>query len=386
MKTKNIVIVSLSFLLAVILCFGAITTSIAKAENENLKIQAKSALLMDYNTGTVVFEQNAKEHLPIASMVKIMTLLIAFEHIDSGTLSLNSDIIASETATSMGGSQAFLDTNNSYKTSELIKSIIVASANDSCVAIAEQIAGSVDGFVELMNKKAASLKMDDTHFVNCTGLPAPGQYSCAADVAVMTQKLLSHKDYYEFSNVWMFDFKHPSGRITALTNTNKLIKAYDGCDGGKTGFTTEAKSCLSATAKRGNTRLISVVVGAENSKIRNGENAKLFNYGFANYETKHIVKENQILSEGRYVNLGKKDLVEIKPMQDFYYFARKANDKIEITENIGELNAPLKCGDIVGSLDIVVNGKTVGSVDVTVCEDVGKIGFIDIIDKVIEKW
>ena len=297
-------------------------------QSQNLKVNARSGLLMDYDTGTVVFEQNSKDRMPIASMVKIMTLLITFEEMENGNHTLDTDIVASENATSMGGSQAFLDTGSTYKLGELIKSIVVGSANDSCVAVAEHISGDVTSFVARMNEKAASLNMENTNFVNCTGLPAPNQYCCAHDVGIMTRAMLSHPEFYDFSTVWMFDFKHPSGRVTQLSNTNKLIRAYEGCDGGKTGFTNEAMYCLSATAKRGTTRLISVVMGAETSKIRNGENAKLFNYGFANYETRRIVTKGTQTEGDFAVEKGKVKTVKGVAADDFYSFVKK-NSKAE---------------------------------------------------------
>ena len=209
---------------------------VATAE-EPLAAKAKAAVLMDAESGTIITEKNPTERVPIASMVKIMTLNIAFEEIEAGRLGYDDDVTASEYATSMGGSQAFLDTGSTYKVGELIKSIVVASANDSCVAIAEHISGSVPAFVERMNSTAGAWGMENTNFVNCTGLPAPNGYSSAGDAAIMFRRLIGHKDFFEFANVWMFDFVHPSGRVTQLSNTNKLVRFYEGCDGGKTGFT-----------------------------------------------------------------------------------------------------------------------------------------------------
>ncbi len=360
----------------------------APAEQEQgLKVNAKSGLLMDYNTGTVVFEQNSKDRMPIASMVKIMTLLITFEELDAGNLTLDTDIAASENATSMGGSQAFLDTGSSYKLEELIKSIVVGSANDSCVAVAEHISGDVTSFVSRMNEKAAALGMENTNFVNCTGLPAPNQYCCAFDVGLMTREMLSHPQFYNFSTVWMFDFKHPSGRVTQLSNTNKLIRAYEGCDGGKTGFTNEAMYCLSATAKRGNTRLISVVMGAETSKIRNGENAKLFNYGFANYETRQLVTKGALTESDFSVEKGKVKTVKGIAKDDFYSFVKK-NSKSEVVleECVEKICAPVAAGDKIGDLKVIVDGVEIGSVDLLSESDSPKIGYLDILDDVIARW
>ncbi|MCL2797950.1 MAG: D-alanyl-D-alanine carboxypeptidase, partial [Firmicutes bacterium] len=255
-KIRSLVALAIAVLLgAALLCGAALKAVYADSASANagekLAVSARSALLVDYHTGTVVYEYNPTQHLPIASMVKIMTLGIIFDEIEKGGISFDTDVTASANAGAMGGSQAFLDANATYKAGELIKSIIVASANDSCVAMAEHIAGSTEEFVTRMNDKAAALGMSDTHFVNCTGLPAPGAYSCARDVGTMTRELLRHDGFYQFSTVWMFDFVHPGGRFTSLSNTNKLLKGYAGCDGGKTGFTTEAMYCLSATAKRG---------------------------------------------------------------------------------------------------------------------------------------
>ncbi len=392
MKTlKKAVLSAIAVLLLGVIAF---TTAVnvgafaaPKEQEQSLKVNAKSGLLMDFNTGTVVFEQNSKDRMPIASMVKIMTLLLTFEEIDAGNLTLDTDIVASENATSMGGSQAFLDTGSSYKLEELIKSIVVGSANDSCVAVAEHISGDVTSFVERMNEKAAALGMENTNFVNCTGLPAPNQYCCAHDVGLMTREMLSHKQFYDFSTVWMFDFKHPSGRVTQLSNTNKLIRAYEGCDGGKTGFTNEAMYCLSATAKRGNTRLISVVMGAETSKIRNGENAKLFNYGFANYETRLLVAKGAQTTGDYEVNKGKVKTVKGVAKNDLYSFVKK-NSKAEVVieECVDPISAPLTAGDKIGTLKVTVDGAEIGTVDLLSESDSAKVGYLDILDDVIARW
>ena len=366
---------------------GAFAAPEQSGQAQALSVNAKSGLLMDYDTGTVVFEQNATDRMPIASMVKIMTLLITFEEIDAGNLTLDDDIVASENATSMGGSQAFLDTGSSYKLGELIKSIVVGSANDSCVAVAEHICGDVSSFVARMNEKAALLGMENTNFVNCTGLPAPNQYCCARDVGVMTREMLSHKQFYDFSTIWMFDFAHPSGRVTQLSNTNKLIRAYEGCDGGKTGFTNEAMYCLSATAKRGNTRLISVVMGAQTSKIRNGENAKLFNYGFANYETRKIVEKGTVTETEFAVEKGKVKTVKGVAGDDFYSFVKKNAPKdVVLEECVEKISAPVNAGDKIGVIKILSNGTEIGEVDLLSEAASDKIGYLDILDDMIEKW
>jgi len=351
-----------------------------------LSVKAKSALLIDYHTGTVVYEYNPAAHMPIASMVKIMTLNIIFDEIEKGSLSLDADITASANAGAMGGSQAFLDANATYKAGELIKTVIVASANDSCVALAEHISGSVEEFVARMNEKAAALGMRDTHFANCTGLPAPGAYSCARDVAAMTRELLKHEGFYQYSTVWMFDFVHPGGRVTELSNTNKLLKAYEGCDGGKTGFTSEAMYCLSATAKRGGTRLVSVVMGAATSKERNAENAKLFNYGFANYETRQLVAKGESLADPARVQKGKEDFVNVCPAADLYYFGKKGKRDVAFEPAVSPLTAPVAMGQAAGELIVKLDGAEIGRVPLTAEKDVGKKTYLDIVGDVIGAW
>ena len=359
----------------------------ALTESGALSTQARAAILLDYNTGTVIYESNELNRQPIASMVKIMTLLLAFEEADAGRLDYDSEIAVSENASSMGGSQAFLDAGSNYKVTELLQSIVVASANDSCVAIAEHISGSVESFVEKMKARAAELGMENTKFVNCTGLPAEGQYCCARDVATMARELFSHEKFFEYSGVWMYDFAHPSGRTTRLTNTNKLIRAYEGCDGGKTGFTNEAMSCLAATAKRGDTRLVSVVVGAADSKKRNAEICKLFNYGFANYETKEVVKAGDKLEAPVFVDGGKTDCVDGVYAKSYFVFDKKpAASEYKISISIDSVKAPVCTGDVIGKAIITRGEETVGEVEIVSAADVEKKGYIDIVDEFISKW
>lgn len=385
MKNKNLfVAILLAFTFLISGLIGA--SSIAFAE-EAVSYNCKAALLMDADTGKTVFQKNQTERLQIASMVKIMTLNLIFEEIESGNINYDTEVIASQYSTSMGGSQAFLDANNSYKASELIKSIIVGSANDSCVAMAEHISGSVSAFVGRMNDKAEKLGMKNTYFVNCTGLPAPNQYSCAEDVAIMTRELIKHKGFFDFSKIWMFDFVHPSGRVTQLSNTNKLVRFYDGCDGGKTGFTSEALSCLSATAKRGDTRLLCVVIGAPDSKTRNAEVSKLLNYGFANFETKTFMRGGEVLEDRINVTNGKQQDVGCVVGQDVVLFGKKGEFKDCVVEKeFYDCSAPLRAGDKIGELKVLKDGELLASSDILADNDVDKKGFMDIVDEMIDKW
>ena len=380
-------VTALAVALAVFLPFVSAIPS-ANAETAELKLAATSraALLMDCDTGAVIFEKNVSDHLPIASMVKIMTLGLCFDEIEKREIPLDTMVTASENAASMGGSQAFLDANADYRLDELLKSIVVASANDSCVAVAEYLYGSVDAFVAEMNNRAAEWGMTDTSFVNCTGLPKDGQYCCAKDVAVMFKKLIKHEKFFEYAGVWMYDFEHPDGRVTGLTNTNKLIKFYDGCDGGKTGYTDAARSCITVTAKRGDTRLVCVTIGAENSKTRNKEVSEMLNYGFSNYKTIRAVKCGDVM--GNYdVTGGKTDCISVGAADDFSLFV-KSGDKcdIELKPVIDGLKAPISAGDVVGKIIIEVNGEERGSVDAIALDGCEKKGYTQILEEFFENW
>ena len=240
-------------LLSIIVCFSLITTlnltkNYVSAEEP---IKSKSAYLYDFNTKTEIYAHNENKRLPIASMTKIMLLDLVYENLDNGNISLDEEVTVSENASKMGGSQVFLESGFNYKIGDLIKSITVASANDASVAMAERLYGSEEECVIKMNEKANSLGLKNTQFVNCTGLPKPMQYSSAKDITLIFADLITHKTYFDYSKIWMDKIEH-SKNHTEISNTNKLVRFYDGCDGGKTGFTNEAGFCLTATAKRGN--------------------------------------------------------------------------------------------------------------------------------------
>lgn len=392
MKRKIKIIISLT-VLSILTAFYFLKTGAAFAlENVEQKkpfdIKAKAAYLCDYDTKTVIYAYNENARLPIASMVKIMTLILCYEHLDSGAMTMDDLVTVSENAASMGGSQAFLGAGSQYKVSDLLKSIVVASANDSCVAMAEHICGSVEAFVQKMNEKAKELNLQNTNFVNCTGLPAEGAYSCAKDVSMMLCELIKHKEYFMHSKIWMDKIVHKGGRETELTNTNKLSRFYEGCDGGKTGYTTEALHCLSATAKRNNLRLISTVIGAPDSKTRFAEVSKLFNYGFANYENKVIVSSQNALDQGVEVIRGKKKLVQAKPEQDITIFKARAEElkSVEVKQENYKVRAPLKQGDVVGKITVYYDGQPYKTVNIIACEDVARKGYKDNIRDMFKHW
>lgn len=338
----------------------------AASAEDVLDVGCKSAYVCDFDTQTCVYAENENVRLPIASMCKIMTLLLTFEAVDSGELSYDEAVCVSKRASSMGGSQVFLDTGLSYRAEDLMRSVAVCSANDSCVALSERVAGSEEAFVSRMNERARELGADNTLFANCTGLPKDPQYSCAKDVAMMLGELLKHEKYYEFCKVWNEDFRHPDGRTTQMTNTNKLIRAYQGCDGGKTGFTNEAGFCLAATAKRGDMRVVSVVIGAESSKIRNKGVSDCFNYCFEHYENEPVLKAGEKIENAISVRGSKVKEVGVAAKENLCVFQKKgANGEFTIDYELPEeVKAPIAAGDRLGCATLYVNGIEAGKTEI----------------------
>ena len=374
------------FLTVLSLTFISSNFSVAKAEN-NLSTSSKSAILLDSESKTVIYKHNENSRLPIASMTKIMLLNLCFEKVDSGELSLNEEITVRKTASGMGGSQVFLEANQKYKASDLIKSVIIASANDASVALAERLYGSEATCVDEMNKKCSSWGLKDTLFSNCTGLPKPTQYSSANDVAVMLCNLIKHKEYFSYSNVWMDEIEHSKGRVTGLTNTNKLVKFYEGCDGGKTGFTSESGFCLAATAKRGGLRLVSVVINSPDSKTRFKDVSSMFDFGFDNYVSKMVVDSKKPLEITVKVDNAKDGKIQVIPSHDVHLFSkRNAKEDVIIDFQPYEIKAPLKKGDVVGQLKIFKNNVEYKKVDVIVCHDVSKKTYFDYIKDIGANW
>ncbi len=366
---------------------SALAESLVVQTLEDIKLESKSAFLIDSKYKTVMFEQNADEKLPVASMVKMMTILLSFEALDCGDVNLDTMVITSKEASAMGGSQVFIDPYVQYKFEDLLKSVIMASANDASVAIAEHLAGSEKGFVMNMNKRAKELGMTKTNYVNCTGLPAPEGYSTARDSATLLCEILKHEHYHDYSTIWMDELVHPSGRKTELVNTNRLIRYYDGCDGGKTGSTSEAGCCLCASAVRDNMRLVSVIIGAPNSKTRFNESAELFNYGFANFEQTKLVDKDKTLAVIP-VSKGKKLESEVKASEDFFVISQKGDDidyKVEL-KLPQQIKAPHKKGDKVGSLLVIKDGQIEKEIDIILDEELVGISILDSLRKIADEW
>lgn len=361
---------------------------VCEGASVDFKSVGKAGYLVDVNSGYVLYERNQNERLPIASMVKIMTTLLAFEAVENGEISLDDDVTISENSAGMGGSQVFLDAGSVHKLKELVKSIIVASANDSCVAVAEHICGSSERFVARMNDRAKSLGMSNTQFKNCTGLPCAESFSCAKDVATMFAKLIEHPLYFEFAKIWLEDYVHPDGRVTSITNTNKLVRFYNGCDGGKTGFTSEAKFCLSATAKRNDMRVIAVVIGADSSKVRNSAVSAMFDYAFSNFSNEIMLKQGERLDIDVKVISGKQGQVAVGSQGNLTRFvARDDNAVYDVKfEVVDSVKAPVKEGDVLGKAHLVKDGVVVDSVNVVALESVDSRTYFDVIGDIARNW
>ena len=358
---------------------------IAQADELPMKAEAPitltspSAILCEASTGQVIFEKNADERRPVASVNKVMTILLTLEAVDEGRVLLEDQVTVSPRAASMGGSQAFLDAGERYKLSELLKTVIVASANDSAVALAEHLAGTEESFVRLMNARAEELGLTNTHYANCTGLPAQEHYTTARDVAKLSAQLDLHPIYYRYSTIWMDEIKHRGGRVTSLTNTNRLIRFYPGCDGYKTGSTNEARYCVSATAKKEGMRLIAVVLGTPAGQTRFDEARAMLEYGFANVQLVTPIAQGQALDMTVPVRLGGRDEVSVLSGGTCSLLERRGEKNALSLEAalVEKVNAPVYAGDVLGEIRVKRGDEVVAVVPAVAGEDVQLPGMVD---------
>lgn len=380
----------LMFVICIIGCIVTTTMSskTALAEVKFSNFNNKSYILIDKDSGEVLLEKNSDQKMQVASICKLMTTLIALEHIDAGKLSLDQKLVASEHACSMEGSQAFLDAGSEYAVSDILKSVIVASANDSAVVLAESIGVSEGEFVSLMNRRAKELGMKNTVYANATGLPAPNQYSTAFDTTIVLNRLNNFDTYKNDCKIWMDDFVHPSGRVTQLVNTNRLIRYFEPCVSGKTGFTDEAGYCLSACASKNNINLIGVVLGCKDSASRFSECMELLNYGFTHYEVSKIIDKTALLDEKLKVKKGRESEVALRYADDFTLLCERGNkNQISTSITLDEFeNAPIKEGQVVGKVTITKNGVVVGEVDIIAAKAVEKQTYKDVITHIKQRW
>lgn len=357
----------------------------SEAATPRLATAARAAVVMDFATGKVLFEKDAHEKLPLASVTKVMTLLLVMEALDSGKIHLKDPVQVSEHASSMGGSQIFLEPGERMTVEDMLKGIAMASANDACVVMAELLCGTEDEFVEEMNERAAQLQMNDSHFVNCNGLPANNHYSSAHDIALMSRELLKHpaitKYTAKYSDYLRQDSEHPFW----LVNTNKLVRFYPGLDGLKTGYTTEAKYCLSATAKHDGFRVITVVLGEPKSTIRNKEVSEMLNWAFAQYQSKVLYPSGATIKEVEVAHgvPGRVALLTGETLGIIEHKGEKVNYSTNI--QVKSLSAPLKKGQVVGKLVVDRAGEEVGSVPIVVAEEVRQVGFFEGFGRTVKK-
>lgn len=384
MFKKISIICVMIVILATTFCVNCTKTAQASSE---IELSSKSVCLVDYDSGDVLFEKDADRHLPVASMVKMMTILLTLEEIEKGNLTEETMITTSENASGMGGSQVFIDPYVEYSAGQLLKSVIIASANDASVALAEHICGSEKAFVSKMNERAVELNMNNTHYTNCTGLPSAEQYSCAKDSATILKQVAKYDLYHKYSTVWTDEIVHPSGRKTEIVNTNRLVRYYQGCDSGKTGSTNEAGCCLSASALRGDMRLISVVVGAPNSQTRFNECSKLFNYGFSNFETKKVVDCEKSLLDVNVLK-GKKEKVSLFPLESFSRTVRRGQaGEFDVQVDCNKhIKAPVKKGEKLGNVLISKDGAVIKEIPLVCKDEIAGLSYKDCLDKVAKAW
>jgi len=377
------------YALCISVFFCSINIGYAEDNQPALALNAKSAVLMDANTGQILFEKNSHTKLPPASITKVMSLLLIMEAIEQGSISLTDIVTASENASAMGGSQIFLETNEQMTVKDLLTGISVVSGNDATVAMAEYIAGTEAEFVKMMNQKAIELGMKNTNFVNCHGLSDSNHYTTAYDIAIMSRELLqNYPQITEFTRIYSDYLRKDSERPLWLVNTNRLVKFYEGADGLKTGYTNEAKYCLSATAKKDDLRVIAVVMGEPSSQIRNKEISEMFNYAFSKYKTEAVIRKGEIVDQ-IFVNKGQDNLVNVVADEDLMLLLKKNENSAAYTKEIylpERINAPVNNVEPIGYLTINNGQKELARVSLVAEQSIERAKFTTLSVRIIEYW
>ena len=377
-----------SIILAMIFMITTSSLSFADKENSDINLSSKSAILMDVSSGKILYEKNSHEKLPPASVTKVMTMLLICEALESGKIKIDDEVQVSEIASSMGGSQIFLEPGEIQKVDTLLKGIAVASANDACVAMAEHIGGSVESFVDMMNAKAKELKMNDTHFANTNGLPVDNHYTSAHDIALMSRELLKHDQIIsKYLTTWMDSVVVGKKQATiGIANTNKLIKHYNGATGVKTGFTQEAKYCLSASAKRGDTHLVAATLGAETSPQRFSDASTLLNYGFANYESVKLCSRDDKIATLT-MEKAEDEKISLVAKEDLSVLIKKGDSK-EFTKKIKvyeDAKLPIKKDSVLGEVEIYRGKEKLGKVELVSNKDINKASYLKMLQRVLDE-
>lgn len=352
-----------------------------------LSKNARSAILIDASTGSILFEKNSHEKLPPASITKIMTLLLVMEALEEGKIQLNDVVRVSEKAASMGGSQIFLEPGEQMSVHELLKGVAIGSANDATVALAEFIAGTEERFVQMMNQKVKELGLKETHFVNTNGLPAKDHYSSAHDIAMMSRELLKYQRITHYTRVYEDYLRQKSKKPFWLVNTNKLVRFYPGMDGLKTGFTQEAKYCLAGTAKRDQMRIIAVVMGEPDIKTRNAEMTQLLDYAFHRY-TNHLLFRKGDLIQKLQIHKGEREELPIYADQDIAFLLKKGENAKNITHRVTLRNveAPIQKGDVLGQLQLIKDGRVITTFPIQSKQHIEKASFWTTIKRVTGEY
>lgn len=361
------------------ICVGLLLSiNLVKADTD-LAPNAKSAVLIEASTGKIIYEKNSHEKLAPASMTKMMSMLVIVESIEKGVIGWDDMVTASENASKMGGSQILLETGEQMSVSDLFKGVAVASGNDAVVALAEAIAGTEDEFVNMMNQRAKELGLTDTVFKNPHGLDDANHYSSAYDMMLIAKELVKHEKVLEYTSIYEDYLRKGTSKELWLVNTNKLTRFYPGVDGLKTGFTDTAGYCLTATAKKNGMRLIAVVMGEADSKVRNAEVTSMLDYGFAQYKVIELLNKSTIISKIE-IEKGKTKEVELVPLENATIVTRKTEQIGNITYDLhmDSVKAPIQAGTKVGTLDILENGNKISQIDVTVKENIKKANFFDL--------
>lgn len=350
-----------------------------KAEDALIAKNAKSAILIEQSTGEILYEFNSHEKQPPASMTKMMSLLLIMESIEKGVLKWNQIITVSSNASSMGGSQILLETNERMSVEDLVKGITIASGNDAVVALAEAIAGSEENFVKMMNDRVHELGLNDTNFKNCHGLDEEGHYSSAYDMAFIAKELVKHKKILDYSKIYETYLREGTDKKIWLVNTNKLVRFKEGVDGLKTGFTNGAGYCLTATMKKDGMRVIATVMGEPDSNTRNSEVSGMLDYAYATVGLKKVLSKDSVVKKIS-ISKANQDKIKIVPLEDVTVLYKKMDGEINPTYDIeiNDIKVPIKTGDIVGKIYVKNNDKTINEVNLTVYEDIEKINLLQL--------
>jgi serine-type D-Ala-D-Ala carboxypeptidase (penicillin-binding protein 5/6) len=367
-------------------------TPAAFAQESTTKVEladkAKSAVLIERDTGTVLYDKNSDEKLPPASMTKIMTMLLIMEALEKNQIKMNEMVRTSEYAASMGGSQIFLEPGEEMTVEQMLKGIAIGSGNDASVAMAEKIAGSTEEFVNMMNKKVEELGLKSTHFKNPTGLPEDDHYSSAHDMALMAKELLKYENITKFTGKYEDYLREGSDKKFWLVNTNRLVKFYPGVDGVKTGFTNEAKYCLTATAKKDNMRVIAVVFGADTPKDRNAQVTKMLDYAFSQYQTHPLFEKDHVLTKLK-ISKGSENEANLLTSEPISVLTKKGESVDDVTQEIvmkKDVQAPIRQGEELGSLQLKKDEKIIAESKLVAEKDIDEASWWKLFRRVMSDF